>query len=72
MNGELPFTTFEVKFAKSGSQEDLGVLARVALDQIARQGYDDPTAVGCPDCPRLRWGVAFEGKRIAVACERVE
>lgn len=72
VNGKLPFMTFEVKFAKGGSQEDLGALAQAALDQIARQGYDDPAAVGCPDCPRLRWGVAFEGKRVAVACELVK
>ena len=36
---------------------------REALGQISAQGYDAAA-------PGLRWGVAFAGKRVAVACER--
>lgn len=41
-----------------------------ALVQIAEKGYD------AGDLPadatgRVRWGVAFCGRRVAVACERV-
>lgn len=51
--------------------ERLGTLAREALAQIACNAYDagilPPAASG-----RLRWGVAFSGRHVAVACKRAE
>lgn len=67
----LPCVTVEVKFLHPEDAQDLGektsealaALAREALGQISAQGYDAAA-------PGLRWGVAFAGKRVAVACER--
>ena len=70
--------TLEVKFLPpKGAPDDpdalaarLRRLAEEALAQIAEKGYDagplPPAAEG-----RLRWGVAFCGKRVEVACERL-
>ena len=63
--------TVEVKVLHPEDAQDLGektsealaALAREALGQISAQGYDAAA-------PGLRWGVAFAGKRVAVACER--
>lgn len=71
IQGELPLMTFEVKFTKSDDRERLDKLAASALDQIDQQSYDVTAGeqfVG----PRLRWGIAFGGKRVAARCERVD
>ncbi len=74
-----PRITVEVKFLPKRSMlEDsaaldgsLRALATEALAQIVDKGYDasslPPAAKG-----RLRWGVAFCGKQVAVTCERSE
>ena len=73
-----PLVTLEVKFlasknAPEGEELDarLRQLAAEALAQIVEKGYDvgplPPAAEG-----RLRWGVAFCGKHVGVACERVK
>lgn len=73
-----PLITVEVKFLKSAEASDnpaiccelnerLDVLAYEALQQIAEKGYDDgPLPAGAQG--RLRWGVAFCGKRVRAAC----
>lgn len=73
-----PLITVEVKFLKSAEASDnpticcelnerLDVLAYEALQQIAERGYDDgPLLAGAQG--RLRWGVAFCGKRVRTAC----
>lgn len=71
-----PLVTVELKYLPKGEAPDdasaltsrLDALAREALAQIARNSYDAgplPSAA----CDRLRWGVAFCGRRVAVACE---
>jgi hypothetical protein len=62
-----PALTFEVKFAKGAGDGRLAALAREGLAQIESRAYD--AAFG--GSPRVRWGVAFSGKRVAVACERL-
>ena len=74
-----PLITVELKYlpkAEAPSDgpelaERLGTLAREALAQIACNAYDagilPPAASG-----RLRWGVAFSGRHVAVACKRAE
>lgn len=65
-----PLVTIELKFARDATDEELALLARDALGQIAERGYDEgplpPEATG-----HIRWGIAFSGKRVAAACERV-
>jgi hypothetical protein len=62
-----PALTFEVKFARGAGDERLAALAREGLAQIAGRAYD----AAFEGSPRVRWGVAFSGKRVAVACERL-
>lgn len=45
-------------------------LARSGLAQIAEQGYDEGS-LPAEASGRVWWGLAFSGKRVAVACERV-
>lgn len=72
---QRPRITIEVKFKRAEGASDelaegaLSGLADSAVEQIEKRGYDsDP--LGPEACGRLRWGVAFSGKRVAVACER--
>jgi hypothetical protein len=62
-----PALTFEVKFAKGAGDARLEALAREGLAQIESRAYD----AAFEGSPRVRWGVAFSGKRVAVACERL-
>lgn len=62
--------TLEVKFSRDAGEAELTALAREALVQIAARGYDADLPAAADE--RLRWGVAFSGKRVAVACEHVE
>jgi hypothetical protein len=62
-----PALTFEVKFAKGVGDARLEALAREGLAQIESRAYD----AAFEGEPRVRWGVAFSGKRVAVACERL-
>ena len=70
-----PLVTIEVKYlARQDAPQDdaalaekLAGLAGAALEQIAEHGYNDaPLPAGV--CGRLRWGFAFAGKHLAVAC----
>ena len=64
----VPLITIEVKHAAKGAI-DLDGLALDALAQIAARRYDVADDAGPAD--RVRWGIAFDGKHVAVACERV-
>lgn len=44
------------------------MLACKALEQIELKGYDADLPAHAEG--RLRWGVAFSGKRVVAACER--
>lgn len=67
---QRPYVTIEVKYGKRLDEEELMLLAKRGLAQIAENGYDeDLTGV---NAGRLRWGIAFSAKRVTVACERVE
>ncbi len=72
-----PLVTIEVKHlaARDVPQDGevltsrLDALARTALVQIGERGYDEaPLADGTEG--RLRWGFAFAGKHVRVACEQ--
>lgn len=74
--GPRPLITIEVKHlaateASNGDalQERLAALAGTALAQISDKGYDALAASNEPD-GRVRWGIAFSGKHVSVACER--
>lgn len=45
-------------------------LARFGLAQIAERGYDEGS-LPAEASGRVRWGLAFSGKRVFLACERV-
>lgn len=63
-----PLLTIEFKFEKSGaSVDDLKRLAEHALKQIADKRYDEDVAYSGD---RIRWGIAFSGKRVATLCEK--
>ena len=70
---DLPVVTVELKvLGRSDAPHDgealaarLAEVAREGLDQINRQRYDCEAPGGC-----LRYGVAFCGKDVAVACAR--
>jgi hypothetical protein len=64
---DTPVLTVEVKFEKGADDARLAELTREALAQAESREYD--TAL--ESAPRVRWGVAFAGKRVAVACERL-
>ena len=68
---QRPRVTVEIKFARGDADdEELQALAASALRQIDEKGYDadelPPAATG-----RLRWGIAFCGKRVAALCEHL-
>ena len=67
--GDRPLVTIELKFARDAEGPELSELARSGLEQIAQRGYDagelPAEAVG-----RMRWGIAANGKLVAVASER--
>ncbi len=71
-----PLVTIEVKYLASRDAPQnvdalsakLDALAQDGLAQIAERGYDDaPLPEGAEG--RLRWGFAFAGKHVRVACE---
>lgn len=70
---DLPVITVEFKALSShdapsdpkGLAQALGELAARGVEQIDRKGYDCEGGAGC-----LRYGIAFCGKNVAVACER--
>ena len=74
-----PLLTVEVKAMRPDVYRELGdaaperlrALAEQALAQIGERAYDevDPAALDdAGTAPPLRWGVAFAGKHVAVAC----
>lgn len=69
-----PLITLEFKFDKSvATDEALRALASEGLEQISAKGYDQSFADGaavdaCAE--RIRWGIAFAGKRVCAVCER--
>ena len=69
MLAERPRVTVEVKFAKDGGDARLDALADAALAQIRERAYD-AAALGSVASGRLRWGVAFVGRRVLAKCER--
>jgi hypothetical protein len=64
---DTPVLTVEVKFERGAGGARLAELAREALAQAESREYD----AALESAPRVRWGVAFAGKRVAVACERL-
>lgn len=66
-NRSRPLVTMEVKYQHDADEAELESLAHKGLEQIDALAYD----VDLPACAdgRLRWGVAFSGKHVAVACE---
>lgn len=68
--GPRPLVTVELKHAREATDEQLTDLARSGLAQIAERGYDEGP-LPAEASGRVRWGLAFSGKRVAVACERV-
>ena len=67
--GRLPAHAMELKVDRSARDDEaLAACARdVALSQARRLSYGHSLA----GAGLVRWGVAFAGKRVAVACERV-
>lgn len=65
-----PRITIEVKFSKDVRDSDLERMAHDGLSQIRDRGYDGEP-LGAAASGRLRWGVAFAGKRVLARCERV-
>lgn len=65
--GRRPLMTVELKFEKGADDERLVELAREALEQVANKRYDDELPALARG--RVRWGLAFAGKRVAVAAE---
>ena len=65
-----PLLTVELKFARDADEAGLEGLSREALVQIGEKGYD-AGPLPAEASGRARWGIAFGGKRVAVACERV-
>ena len=65
--GSRPLMTVELKFGKGADDNRLVELAREALEQIANKRYDDELPALARG--RVRWGLAFAGKRVAVAAE---
>jgi hypothetical protein len=64
---DTPALTIEVKFEKGADDARLAGLAREALAQAESLEYD----AALEGAPRVRWGAAFSGKHVAVACERL-
>lgn len=66
--GPHPLVTIEVKFGRGLDGPGLEELARRGLSQISERAYDEGSLPPGSD-GRVRWGVAFSGKRVAAACE---
>lgn len=62
----LPLVTIEVKWEHAAGDERLQALAVEGLQPLVKNSYDHDA----PSAPSVRWGLAFCGKRVAVACER--
>lgn len=66
---ERPRITVELKYQRDAPEDELAGLARQGVAQIGNRGYDvDDLPVVASG--RLRWGIAFSGKRVAATCER--
>lgn len=65
-----PFITIEVKFLKGEDcgEEALAAAAEEGLAQIEERGYDEGP-LPAEASGRLRWGIAFGGRKVAAACE---
>jgi hypothetical protein len=63
---QTPVLTLEFKFEKDAGDDRLMSLTREALGQIDSRAYD----AAYKDLPRVRWGIACAGKRVAAACEQ--
>lgn len=65
-----PLITIEIKFARQKENANLSLrdLAAAALVQIADRSYD---VAGSGVAGSLRYGIAFDGKNVAVALQRV-
>jgi hypothetical protein len=64
---DTPVLTVEVKFERGADDARLAELTREALAQAESREYD----AALESAPRVRWGAAFAGKRVAVACKRL-
>ena len=69
---QRPVITVEFKFERAKNPDSAGLqaLADSALAQIAEKNYDSGP-LPAQAAGRVRWGIAFAGKRVAVACERL-
>jgi hypothetical protein len=65
-SARTPVLTLEFKFEKDAGEDGLASLTRDALAQVGSRAYDAAYA----SSPRVRWGVACAGKRVAAACEQ--
>lgn len=65
----LPALTLELKFERGADEARLEALAAEALAQIEARAYDAGATES--DAGSLRYGIAFSGKSLAVAVERV-
>jgi hypothetical protein len=65
-SARTPVLTLEFKFEKDAGEDALAKLTREALAQVESRAYD----AEYPGAPRVRWGIACAGKRVAAACER--
>jgi hypothetical protein len=65
-SARTPVLTLEFKFERDAGEDRLASLTREALGQIESRAYDAAHA----SSPRVRWGIACAGKRVAAACER--
>ena len=63
----LPLITLELKYDRAADGERLEALAADALSQVAERAYD---AAGAKAAGVVRYGVAFNGKNLAVAMEQ--
>ncbi len=68
-SGERPLIIIDLKYAQGASSDDLEGLAEDALRQIEERHCDEgslPAQVSA----RVRWGVAYSGKRVVTVCDR--
>jgi hypothetical protein len=65
-SARTPVLTLEFKFDKEAGEDRLASLTSDALAQVGSRAYDAEHL----DVPRVRWGIACAGKRVAAACER--
>ena len=68
---ERPRVTIEIKFTRGDVGDgELAELAQAALDQIDEKACDADELPAAAS-GRLRWGIAFSGKRVAALSERL-